>query len=119
MKCSNCGNEYPISSSYCPKCGENNPDFSSYKEEVKPTYQATNTQSNYQSQQSYQTPPTTNTTGVEEEANFGLAVLSFIIPLVGFILAAAYWTSKPKTASACLQASLWSVGLVIFVNLVF
>jgi hypothetical protein len=120
MKCSNCSNEYSNNNSYCPKCGENNPQFTVQVEEVKTSTYQSNTSSSYQSQptQTNYTNTQTNSTP-QDETNYGLAILSFFIPLVGFILAASLWNSKPNTASACLQASLWSVGLVIFVNILF
>lgn len=119
MRCSNCGNDYPISNSYCPKCGENNPSYESYKEEVTPSYVSKKPDETYQNSTNYTYTPQNDSTKVEDETNYGLAVISFIIPLVGFIIAASLWSTKPNTASACLQAAFWSIGLVIFVNLLF
>lgn len=120
MKCSNCSNDYPVTSAYCTKCGENNPQYSFSQEKQAEEYSSqshiSSSQSNRSQSNTYQT---TTPPQAQDETNYGLAVLSFFIPLVGFIIAASLWSSKPNTASACLQASFWSVGLIIFFNLVF
>ncbi len=45
----------------------------------------------------------------EEKANIGLAILSYLIPIVGLVLYLTQKTEKPKTAKACGKAALASV----------
>lgn len=42
----------------------------------------------------------------EEKANVGLAILSFLIPIVGLVLYLTQKNEKPKTAKACGKAAL-------------
>ena len=58
-------------------------------------------------------PPT------EEKASVGLAILSFIIPLVGLILFLTKKGKQPKTAKACGIAALVSVILGIVFSIIF
>jgi len=120
MKCSNCNYDYPVTSAYCTKCGENNPQYSFSQEKETKEYSSqsyvSSNEANRSQSNTYQSQVTTPI--ANDDTNYGLAVLSFFIPLVGFIIAASLWSSKPNTASACLQAAFWSVGLVIFFNLI-
>ena len=45
----------------------------------------------------------------EEKANIGLAILSYLIPIVGLVLYLTQQAEKPKTAKACGKAALASV----------
>lgn len=54
----------------------------------------------YNNQFNYQMPPQ------EEKANVGLAILSFLIPIVGLVLYLTQKNEKPKTAKACGKAAL-------------
>lgn len=54
----------------------------------------------------------------EEKANVGLAILSFIIPIVGLILFLTKKSEKPKTAKACGISALVSVILGIVCSII-
>ena len=54
----------------------------------------------------------------DDKPTIGLSILSFFIPLVGFILAAANWKSKPISAKRYLIISGISFALFIFLNIV-
>lgn len=54
----------------------------------------------------------------EEKANVGLAILSFIIPLVGLILFLTKKNDKPKTAKACGICALVSFLLGIVSSII-
>ena len=54
----------------------------------------------------------------EDKPTIGLSILSFFIPLVGIILAAGNWKSKPISAKRYLIVSVVSVALFIFINIV-
>lgn len=45
----------------------------------------------------------------EEKANIGLAILSYLVPIVGLVLYLTQKAEKPKTAKACGKAALASV----------
>jgi len=55
---------------------------------------------------------------VEESANIGLAVLSFIIPILGLVFFLTKKDTQPKTAKACGIAALISVGISILMSIV-
>lgn len=54
----------------------------------------------------------------EEKASVGLAIISYIIPLVGLILYLSEKDSKPKTAKACGKCALASVIINIVITVV-
>ena len=47
----------------------------------------------------------------EDKPSVGLSILSFFIPLVGFILAGTNWSSKPKSAKRYLIVAIVSFVL--------
>lgn len=55
----------------------------------------------------------------EEKANVGLAILSFIIPIVGLILYLTKKDSQPKTAKACGKCALACVIINIVITIVY
>lgn len=50
-----------------------------------------------------------------DDHNFLWGLLSFFFPLVGWILAAAWWRDRHSNAKACLIGSLIPVGLLLLV----
>lgn len=55
----------------------------------------------------------------EEKASVGLAILSFIIPIVGLILYLTKKDSKPKTAKACGKCALACVIINIIITIIY
>ena len=53
----------------------------------------------------------------EDKPSIGLSILSFIFPLIGFILAAVNWKSKPISAKRYLIVSAVSFALFIIINI--
>lgn len=74
-------------------------------------YEANNQQNNY-----YQNPAPIPPQ--EEKASAGLAILSFIIPLVGLILFLTKKNDKPKTAKACGICALVSFLLGVIGSII-
>lgn len=99
MICTNCGNEIPDSSKWCPNCGQGvkrpAPAPQSY-----PQQPVNNPSSGYNS---HGVPPKS-----DDEPSFGLNLVSFICPLVGLILFAVFKESKPNQAKACGRWALIS-----------
>lgn len=54
----------------------------------------------------------------EDKPTIGLSILSFIIPIVGFILAFVNWKSKPISAKRYLIIASISVSIVLFLEAV-
>lgn len=54
----------------------------------------------------------------EEKASVGLAILSYLIPLVGLILYLTKKDSRPKTAKACGKCALASVIINIILTII-
>lgn len=96
MFCEKCGKEIMDEAFVCPHCGCAT---SNYKQPISAQYVQTPT-----------APVVSN-----EPANVGLNILSFLIPLVGFIMAAVYWNSKPNVAKGCLKWAIVSVGIYIVI----
>lgn len=105
---------------------QNNEQSGSYYE----PQQAENTNQYYQPQQPqqqqyYQVPQgdnqfnyNVNMPPQEEKANIGLAILSFLIPIVGLVLYITKKNDKPKTAKACGKAALACVIINIIVSII-
>lgn len=55
----------------------------------------------------------------EEKANVGLAILSFIIPIVGLIVYLTKKDSQPKTAKACGKCALACVIINIVITIIY
>ncbi len=68
--------------------------------------------------QEYQNMSQNNNTHIEEKASVGLAILSFIIPLVGLILFITKRKERPKTAKACGITALVSVIISIVLSVI-
>ena len=95
MVCNNCGKEVDANAKFCSHCGKEvlnsnlNQENLNNKENVdnqevivekQGVYQNNiNTQDEYSNQQN-------NNQNIEEKANIGLAILSFLIPLAGLII---------------------------------
>ena len=91
MYCVNCGKEIEAGALYCGNCGTRiNQDLS----------QRVVTNNNY-------------VNNVQEEDSGGLNVLSFLFPLIGFILWIVYMDSRPKRSSGCGKWALISTVLYI------
>ena len=54
----------------------------------------------------------------EDKPTIGLSILSFIIPLVGFILAFVNWKTKPISAKRYLIISSVAVSIFLFLDAV-
>ena len=94
--CSNCGKELQDGASFCSNCG------TAAIQEPKPEA--------FIVEEPKKAP-------VEEKANVGLCILSFIIPLFGIIYWAVMNSEQPKTAKACGITALvsWGVGILVSV----
>lgn len=94
--CSKCGTTAEDNAGFCTACGTA---FESPQPRPQTYYQ----QQNYQqpTYQTYSQQPVS-----DEPANGGLCVLSFFIPIVGFVLAAINWNTAPRAAKSYLKASL-------------
>ena len=107
MVCNNCGEEVDANAKFCPHCGKEvlnsnlNQENLNNKENVdnqeiivekQGVYQNNiNTQDEYSNQQN-------NNQNIEEKANIGLAILSFLIPLAGLIIFIVKKDKETKTA---------------------
>ncbi len=102
---------------YCPTCGTTSEDSASFCTACGTALGPKQAQQSYQ-QQSYQQPYQTYQPQPvsDEPANGGLCVLSFFIPLVGFILAAINWNTAPRAAKSYLKASL--IPFIIYFALI-
>ncbi|MDE6155445.1 MAG: hypothetical protein K2F67_03310, partial [Eubacterium sp.] len=74
-----------------------------------------NTQQQFNQQPYYSQPQPPQ----EEKANVGLAILSFIIPIVGLILYLTKKDSQPKTAKACGKCALACVIINIIITIIY
>ena len=90
--CRNCGNQLIDGANFCPKCGTKIDD--GYAE----------------SQQTHQSEPESESTQEEyDELDSGLKLISFIIPLVGFIIYFNNWAFKPVKAHSGIVWALYGV----------
>lgn len=134
MNCKQCGGNITESDQYCPHCGASNPYYVKKQPEVEPFIDPfaneeneTDTKSsgidsirsNYNgcSESSKNTVEHYNE---KEEANkndrpsFGLALLSFAFPLVGWIMYFIFKSDKPKMAKQALNSAWFGVFCSIF-----
>lgn len=108
--CTRCGGEIFENEKFCRFCGASSlvNNQNAYAN-LQPT--------NYNPQNNY-SPYTTPYYGAvnPNEVNGGLVFLSFIIPLIGIILAITDRDKRPKESSACALAAFMSIviGTVIF-----
>lgn len=103
MYCSNCGNQIPDGAQFCSYCGQKT---------SAPT-QSQNSSSyrgdNYHNQ-------TYNPKGSEDRASIGLNILSFFIPIVGFVLYFQWKQNTPQKAQSILISAI--VGFISGVVLI-
>lgn len=126
IKCPGCGSMISTKAAACPKCGhavggamQNN---GGTNQTYNPPQQTGSqgyppqqpVQQNYPLQQPYYPPVQPQQ---EDKAKVGLCILSFLIPLVGWILYFANRNDYPVKAKAC---STWAwVGFVLNIILLF
>lgn len=94
---------------------ENNNQFEQPQENTQQYYQAPPQQNGYYNQFNGNMPPMPPQ---EEKANVGLAILSFLIPIVGLVLYLTQKNEKPKTAKACGKAALACVIISVIVSII-
>lgn len=93
---------------------ENNNQFEQQQENNQQYYQAPQ-QQGYYNQQNYNMPPMP---AQEEKASVGLAILSYLIPLVGLILYLTKKDTRPKTAKVCGKCALASFIINIVITVI-
>ena len=93
---------------------ENNNQFNQSQGNNQQYYQASQ-QSMHYNQQNTNIPPMS---AVEEKASVGLAILSYLIPLVGLILYLTKKDTKPKTAKVCGKCALASFIINVVLSVV-
>lgn len=95
-----------------PQQGYQTPPQQNYQ--TPPQQQYYNPQQNYQMppQQPYYQPP------VQDKANVGLAILSYIIPLAGLIIYLTQKDTKPKNAKVCGKCALASVIINVVLTII-
>lgn len=110
MKCTNCGSEIMTGSQFCQTCGAPaQPMQQSYQQPIQNGMQ----QGIYN--QPYQQPYQQQNMGVSnEDAGWGLKILSLLIPLAGLILWLVKKDKEPVAAKTCL---IWA-GIGVIVNFV-
>lgn len=131
MFCNKCGNQLLEGAQFCNKCGAatasaaevpQQPEQQAYPPQPYPPQQYPPQQvppqpypQQYQQQPYYQAPPPE-----PDVPNTGMNVLSFFIPIVGFIMYATSHQQTPIKAKAMLKMAIIgmcvSVGLVILVS---
>ncbi len=95
---------------------ENNNQFEQPQENNQQYYQAPPQQpQGYYNQPNYNMPPMPVQ---EEKASVGLAILSYLIPLVGLILYLTKKDTRPKTAKACGKCALASFIINIVLTVI-
>lgn len=101
MYCHQCGKEIADDSKFCPYCGTQ-----LKGETTQGYYQPLQDQPQYQYQQ-------TPYSRIDDEPNFGYALLAFFIPIVGIILFAIWNHEYPLRARSCLKGFI--TGIVVWV----
>jgi len=91
MFCKNCGRQIPDNSQHCQYCGQSTSNYSYSPSGYTPRQQ------------------------VDDQPSWGLNILSFLIPLAGWIIYFAIRANKPERARACAIAAWigFAVNLVI------
>ncbi len=124
MRCNNCGAEVVNGSQYCQVCGspasfsqqpqqsiQDNTQHGMYQQ---PAYGGMQQQPMYQ--QGYQQPSYGQNQAVSnEDAGWGLKIISILLPIVGLILWFVKKDKEPVAAKSCL---IWA-GVGVAVNIVF
>lgn len=54
----------------------------------------------------------------QDKLSFGLAVLSFLIPIVGIVIYFSDKSEKPNKAKSACNAALWSIGIGVVLNII-
>jgi uncharacterized membrane protein YvbJ len=101
MKCPRCQSENWDTDTQCSSCGAS---LAVNTQQSTPPPQA---QSNYQQVRSNQKPQT------QDKLNPVLAILAFIIPLIGFILYFVWKDEKPQSARTIGMIALIAFGLTM------
>ena len=55
----------------------------------------------------------------EDSVNPGFVILSVLIPIVGIIMAIAFWKKTPKAARAYLRAALITIAIEVVVGVLY
>lgn len=116
MLCPNCGNQIPDNSKWCPNCGQGTKKVPTNKGVSTPSP----VQSNYPPQQPYYPPqqpvypPQPPFKPADDEPSIGLNILSFLFPLIGWVLYFVYKDDKPVRAKSCSRWA-WISFIISFV----
>lgn len=101
--CQNCGTELKPSDSFCPTCGEQiNHDNMEHFDEEREFYDK-------RYQHDYYNKPVNH----DDKSSIGFMILSFFIPILGFILYAIWLKDYPKKANSCLNGAVACITLYI------
>ena len=105
MICTNCGNEIPDSSKWCPNCGQGVKRPAVEKPVMPQTPTSVPTPQSCPQQPEYNHTPGYNSSAIppksDDKPSFALNLVSFLFPLVGLILFVVFKESKPNQAKAC------------------
>ena len=55
----------------------------------------------------------------EDDVNPGFIILSILIPIVGIIMAMAFWKKTPKAARAYLRAALITIAIEVVIGVLY
>lgn len=91
MYCKNCGEQVTEVDKYCPGCGKS----------VSEVQQVSNSSNQYQ--------------GSVDQANFGFAILGFIVPIAGIILYFIWKNEYPLKARSCIRGALVSISIAVII----
>lgn len=113
IKCPQCGSMISTKAVACPKCGYAvNGSMPNNGGTNQPYYPPQQTGSQgYPPQQPYQPNNPLQQNGKYDEVNVGLCILSFIFPLVGWILYFVYKNNYPIKAKACSKWAWISIAV--------
>lgn len=95
IKCNTCGATVPDNASICPYCG--------------------NAVSSVQPNMAYQQP---NGANPDDVPSTGLNILSFIIPLAGWIMYFVKKDESPNLARSCSKWAWIGFGVGVFINII-
>ena len=93
IQCRNCGASVSDKAQNCPKCGSPISVSGAESQQMTPAYM----QVNAAPQQQY------TTTSDKDFPNVGLNILSFILPIVGWILYFVFKAETPNKAKSCAK----------------
>ena len=129
MYCKNCGSQVPDRARFCSNCGESliEDDF---KSEDSFTEESNHYGRYYQNETNYSTSNYEHEHYVGEErrgdcvceddkSSVGFGILSFFIPLIGFILFFVWKKQKPRKAKSCLIGAAIGFGIGLFTNSIY